>query len=231
MADGATTPVEFCITIACTGAADPGIFKWSIKRGGPVMLDVIRLQSLAATCRNSLVLTAPVIAAILELYSAVNRGLSMLLPALSIAALVMLPIFLDYQQPEVSKTQPQEQEKRIENEQKPQVPPDSVMKNLRTNFEKLDSNMCDDEVFRTLGLTEYRNYLKANSRYMMDGAGGDWRYFIDKRNGYSLAFRSFWGARVECLLKLPDENHWRTKRVKVKPIKPTYLELNPKSNR
>lgn len=157
---------------------------------------------------------------------------------MSIALLGMFPIFLNSQLDDANRTSRQEAEKRTEKNQELQSPPDSVLRNLRNNFEKLESNMCDDEIFRTLGLAEYQKYLHNNSRFMMDGAGGNWRYFIDEQNGYSLAFRSFWGGNVECHLKLPGEklagglgDHWRTKRVNAKPIKPTHSELNPQSNK
>jgi len=117
--------------------------------------------------------------------------------------------------------------------QEAQTPPESVLRELRTNFEKLDSNMEEDAVFRILGLARYREHLEANSRFVADGAGANWRYYIDDQNGYTLAFRSFLDAYTEVWLKLPREKHpggfgerWRTKRVKVKPIKPTRSEQN-----
>ena len=153
----------------------------------------------------------------------------MALHLVSIAALGVFPIFLDYQRADVMRMQPQEEEKRSAQHQEPQAPPISVLRNLRTNFEKLESNMCDDEIFRTLGLAKYQKHLQANSKFMMDGAGGNWRYYIDEQNDYSLVLWSFWGANVECRLKLPGEKHWRRKLVDAKPINPSYLELNPQS--
>lgn len=126
----------------------------------------------------------------------------------------------------------QQQKKQDEVEKAVPALPDSVLKNLRANFEKLESSMGEDEVFRALGLCDYQKDLQAHSRYMADGAGGDWRYFIDDQKGYSLAFRSFLGAHTECYLNLPEEKtafgfaRWRTKRVAAKPVKPTYAELN-----
>ena len=137
---------------------------------------------------------------------------------------------------EAIRTLPHQEEEGTVEQQEPQTLPDRVLRNLRVNFEKLESHMCDDEVFRTLGLAEYQKQLQANSRFMLDGAGGNWRYYIDDQNGYSLALRSFKGVEVECWLKLPGErlpgemfDRWRRKRVDARPITPTHAELNPPS--
>lgn len=150
-----------------------------------------------------------------------------------VAVLVLNPIWPDCPHTGASRTLPQEEEQRVEEEQKAQAPPESILKNLRANFEKVECNMCKDEVFRTLGLAEYQKYLEDNSKFVMDGAGGNWRYYIDDQNGYSFALRSFLDAYTECMIQLPGETYrggfgkrWRTKRVDAKPIKPTRVEQN-----
>ena len=157
--------------------------------------------------------------------------------ALQLVAVIvfgMFPILFNCEPGKAIPSQPQQEEKRNEKDQEPQAVPEAVLKDLRANFEKLEANMCDEEIFRTLGLSDYQNDLQKNSRFLADGAGGDWRYFIDDQNGYSLAFRSFLGVYTECYLKLPGEknalgfDHWRVKRVDAKLVRPTYAELNRK---
>lgn len=101
----------------------------------------------------------------------------------------------------------------------PAVPLD-VLQSLGANFEKITPEMTDDEIFQTLGLTKFQQRLEANSSIMMDGAGGNWKNFIINQQGYSLAFRDFFGD-VKCMLKVPGENRWRIRETNAKPIKPS----------
>lgn len=105
--------------------------------------------------------------------------------------------------------------------------PVSILEKLGTNFEKITPDMTDDEVFKTLGLSEFQKQLEANSGIMMDGGGGNWRNFIVNQKGYSLAFRDFFG-NVKCMIKLPDESGWRTRETKAKPIEVsgTVIEIS-----
>jgi len=144
---------------------------------------------------------------------------------ISIAILGTFSIFLYCQQAYQETTSPQEVEERTVENQELRLPPDSVLRVLRTNFGKLESDMGDEEIFQTLGLDRYRKFLEDNSRLMFDGAGGNWRFYIDDHNGYTLAFREFFGD-VVCMLKLPDEEHWRARPTNAKPIRLPQLDLS-----
>ena len=164
--------------------------------------------------------------------SAIYPGMTMLM---RILVLMIFGVCMVPMQGEAVVGPPQEAERakhgQANQKRKPLSLPESVLKSLRANFEKLEPDMADDEIFRTLGLCEYQKDLRANSRFMADGAGGNWRYFIDDQNGYSVAFRSFWGRNSECWLQVPGETvaggvirTWRMKRVNAKPVEATIME-------
>jgi hypothetical protein len=147
-----------------------------------------------------------------------------MVPRLISITLLLLPLTLPNQQVDENKPV-QSLELKSNQDQLATTPTRHVLKNLHRNFEKLDSKMSDDEIFRALGLTQYQNHLHENSRIILDGAGGNWRYYINDDGGYSFAIRDFFGS-VKCMIKLPGDKHWRKRDTNAKPIDLSIIDFN-----
>jgi hypothetical protein len=113
--------------------------------------------------------------------------------------------------------------------QRAHKPAIAILDGIQARFEKLKPEMRDDEIFKTLGLIEYRKYLRENRRIQLDGAGGNWQIFLDNHGGYSLAFRDFLGGKGACYIKFPGDTRWRSKRTNAKPIDFTKVDLNKRN--
>lgn len=77
-------------------------------------------------------------------------------------------------------------------EQLIELPPVSILSSLDANIKNIKPVMTENEVFETLGLIRYKEHLKSNSCFQMDGAGGNWRILLDDHNGYSLRSEILW---------------------------------------
>ena len=104
--------------------------------------------------------------------------------------------------------------------------PKNILNELPINFKKLKPNMNGTEVFRTLGLNKYEKQLREFSRIQLDGAGGNWRMFLDDYQGYSFAFRDFLGSKAKCYIRCPGDEYWRSKETNAKPIDFSKLDRN-----